>query len=78
MKRLLRWLHSRGDNNKLVRIWVELDDGSTHFTPRPLPLFDAELILHGFGDEHVPTFLIRVFGDRRVVKAHLIFKGKHL
>ena len=76
--RLLRWWHRRTDNDQLVRLWVELDDGTTWHTPRPLPLYDAELILYGLGHELVPTFLIRVIGDRRVVKASLMFKGKHL
>jgi hypothetical protein len=57
----------------MVHVHIVLSDGSKHRTHHRLPRYDADLILHGFGSEHVPTFLIRVLGDRRVVSARLEF-----
>ena len=72
--RLPSWLRrNQPSGAQMVHVHLVLSDGTKHRTHRRLPRYDADLILHGFGSEHVPTFLIRVLGDRRVVSARLEF-----
>ena len=58
---------------RMVYIHLVLSDGSKYRTHNRLPRYDADLILYGLGSEYVPAFLIRVLGNRRVVRARLEF-----
>lgn len=60
---------------ELVRIWIELEDGTPWTTLSPLPRYDADLILYGIAHMIQPRFILPP--DRwhqRVVKAHLVFE----
>jgi hypothetical protein len=60
---------------ELVRIWVELEDGTPWVTLSPLPRYDADLILYGIVHSIQPHFILPP--DRwhqRVVKARLVFE----
>jgi hypothetical protein len=56
-----------------VRVYITFDSGEDYITAGYLPRVDADLLLAGFGLAQVPAFLTKIFGGRRVVKAHLVF-----
>lgn len=62
------------EEEESVLICIQLEDDTFWYTSRPLLRHDADLILQGFGMEHVPEFLTKITMGQRVVKAKLLFR----